>query len=83
MGRSASKRGDGQTVGALGVLYKNTFKQDDSITAPDTYMVGETVCYEQKFDPAPLSPLFCAGMGPPGDEPIKRAQDRDALHARP
>lgn len=37
-------------------------------------MEGETVCYEQEFDLAPLSPLFCAGMGLPEDKPIKRVQ---------
>ena len=49
----------------IAFLHKNTFKQDDWITAPDVYMEGETVCYEQEFDLAPLSPLFCAGMGLP------------------
>ena len=58
----------------IAFLHKNTFKQDDWITAPDTYMDGETVCYEQEFDLAPLSPLFCAGMGLPEDKPIKRTQ---------
>ena len=58
----------------IAFLHKNTFKQDDWITAPDTYMDGETVCYEQEFDLAPLSPLFCAGMGLPEDKPIKRKQ---------
>ena len=58
----------------IAFLHKNTFKQDDWITAPDTYMEGETVCYEQEFDLAPLSPLFCAGMGLPEDKPIKRTQ---------
>mgnify|MGYP003627998672 CR=1 FL=1 len=37
-------------------------------------MEGDTVCYEQEFDLAPLSPLFCAGMGLPEDKPIKRTQ---------
>lgn len=58
----------------IAFLHKNTFKQDDWITAPDTYMEGETICYEQEFDLAPLSPLFCAGMGLPEDKPIKRLQ---------
>lgn len=58
----------------IAFLHKNTFKQDDWITAPDTYMDGETVCYEQEFDLAPLSPLFSAGMGLPEDKPIKRTQ---------
>ena len=58
----------------IAFLHKKTFKQDDWITAPDTYMDGETVCYEQEFDLAPLSPLFCAGMGLPEDKPIKRTQ---------
>ncbi|MEM6308793.1 MAG: aromatic ring-hydroxylating dioxygenase subunit alpha [Pseudomonadota bacterium] len=58
----------------IAFLHKNTFKQDDWITAPDTYMEGDTVCYEQEFDLAPLSPLFCAGMGLPEDKPIKRVQ---------
>ena len=55
-------------------LHANTFKQNDWVTAPDTYMDGETICYEQEFDLAPLSPLFCAGMGLPEDKPIKRKQ---------
>lgn len=58
----------------IAFLHKDTFKQDDWITAPDTYMEGETICYEQEFDLAPLSPLFCAGMGLPEDKPIKRVQ---------
>lgn len=58
----------------IAFVHKNTFKQDDWITAPDTYLDGETVCYEQEFDLAPLSPLFCAGMGLPEDKPIKRKQ---------
>ena len=58
----------------IAFLHKNTFKQDDWIKAPNTYMDGETVCYEQEFDLAPLSPLFCAGMGLPQDKPIKRKQ---------
>ena len=37
-------------------------------------MDGEAVCYEQEFDLAPLSPLFCAGMGLSEDKPIKRKQ---------
>lgn len=55
-------------------LHKNTFKQNDWITAPESFMDGETVCYQQEFDLAPLSPLFCAGMGLPEDKPIKRNQ---------
>lgn len=55
-------------------LHANTFKQNDWVTAPETYMDGETICYEQEFDLAPLSPLFCAGMGLPEDKPIKRKQ---------
>ena len=58
----------------IAFLHKKTFKQDDWITAPDTYLEGETICYEQEFDFAPLSPLFCAGMGLPEDKPIKRVQ---------
>ena len=58
----------------IAFLHKNTFKQDDWIVAPDVYMEGETICYEQEFDLAPLSPLFCAGMGLPEDKPIKRVQ---------
>ena len=58
----------------IAFLHKNTFKQDDWITAPDTYWEGESICYEQEFDLAPLSPLFCAGMGLPEDKPIKRVQ---------
>ena len=58
----------------IAFLHKNTFKQDDWITAPDSFLDGETVTYEQEFDLAPLSPLFCAGMGLPEDKPIKRKQ---------
>jgi len=58
----------------IAFLHKNTFKQNDWVTAPDSYMEGDTLCYEQEFDLAPLSPLFCAGMGLPEDKPIKRVQ---------
>ena len=58
----------------IAFLHKNTFKQNDWIQAPDVYMDGDTVCYKQEFDLAPLSPLFCAGMGLPEDKPIKRVQ---------
>lgn len=58
----------------IAFLHKNTFKQDDWITAPESFLDGETVTYEQEFDLAPLSPLFCAGMGLPEDKPIKRKQ---------
>ena len=58
----------------IAFLHKNTFNQNDWVTPPDHYMEGDTVCYEQDFDLAALSPLFCAGMGLPEDKPIKRAQ---------
>ena len=58
----------------IAFLHKNTFKQNDWITAPDSYLDGETICFEQEFDLAPLSPLFCAGMGLPEDKPILRKQ---------
>ena len=58
----------------IAFLHKNTFKQNDWVTPPDHYMEDDTVCYEQDFDLAPLSPLFCAGMGLPEDKPIKRTQ---------
>ena len=58
----------------IAFLHKNTFKQNDWIDAPETYMEGETVCYRQEFDLAPLSPLFCSGMGLPEDKPIRRVQ---------
>lgn len=58
----------------IAFLHTNTFKQNDWVTAPDSYLEGEMVCYEQEFDLAPLSPLFCAGMGLPEDKPIKRKQ---------
>ncbi len=58
----------------IAFLHKNTFKQNDWVKAPETYMEGETLCYEQAFDPAPLSPLFCAGMGLPEDKPVRRVQ---------
>ncbi|MEO1689242.1 MAG: aromatic ring-hydroxylating dioxygenase subunit alpha [Pseudomonadota bacterium] len=58
----------------IAFLHKNTFKQNDWVTAPDCFLDGETVRYEQEFDLAPLSPLFCAGMGLPEDKPIKRKQ---------
>ena len=58
----------------IAFLHQNTFRQNDWVSPPDTYMDGETICYEQEFDLAPLSPLFCAGMGLPEDKPIKRTQ---------
>ena len=41
----------------IAFLHKNTFKQDDWITAPETYWEGESICYEQEFDLAPF--LLC------------------------
>jgi vanillate O-demethylase monooxygenase subunit len=58
----------------IAFLHKNTFKQNDWVTPPESYLDGDTVCYEQEFDLAPLSPLFCAGMGLPEDKLIKRKQ---------
>ncbi len=58
----------------IAFLHKNTFKQNDWITAPDSFRDGDLVWYEQEFDLAPLSPLFCAGMNLPEDKPIKRKQ---------
>ena len=58
----------------IAFLHKNTFKQDDWITAPDSFRDGDLVWYEQEFDLAPLSPLFCAGMNLPEDKLIKRKQ---------
>lgn len=58
----------------IAFLHRNTFKQNDWVKPPEAFMEGETVCYEQAFDLAPLSPLFCAGMGLPEDKPVKRVQ---------
>ena len=58
----------------IAFLHKNTFKQDDWVEPPEVFMDGDDVCYRQEFDLAPLSPLFCAGMGLPEDKPIKRSQ---------
>ena len=58
----------------IAFLHKNTFKQNDWINAPDSFMEGDVLCYQQEFELAPLSPLFCAGMGLPEDKPVKRVQ---------
>ena len=56
-------------------LHATTFKQNDWVNPPQAFMDGETVVYRQAFDAAPLSPLFCAGMGLPEDKPVERVQE--------
>ncbi|MBY8974511.1 aromatic ring-hydroxylating dioxygenase subunit alpha [Rhodobacteraceae bacterium NNCM2] len=59
----------------IAFLHANTFKQNDWVNPPEAFMDGETVVYRQEFDAAPLSPLFCAGMGLPEDKPVTRVQE--------
>jgi vanillate O-demethylase monooxygenase subunit len=59
----------------IAFLHAKTFKQNDWVNPPKAYMEGETVVYRQAFEPAPLSPLFCAGMGLPEDKPVSRVQE--------
>lgn len=59
----------------IAFLHANTFKQNDWVNPPEAFMDGETVVYRQAFDAAPLSPLFCAGMGLPEDKPVERVQE--------
>lgn len=59
----------------IAFLHATTFKQNDWVNPPEAFMEGDTVVYRQEFDAAPLSPLFCAGMGLPEDKPVKRVQE--------
>ena len=59
----------------IAFLHANTFKQNDWVNPPEAFMDGETIVYRQAFDAAPLSPLFCAGMGLPEDKPVERVQE--------
>ncbi len=59
----------------IAFLHAQTFKQNDWVNPPEAFMDGETVVYRQEFDAAPLSPLFCAGMGLPEDKPVTRVQE--------
>jgi vanillate O-demethylase monooxygenase subunit len=59
----------------IAFLHANTFKQNDWVNPPEAFMDGETVVYRQAFEAAPLSPLFCAGMGLPEDKPVERVQE--------
>ena len=54
----------------IAFLHKNTFKQDDWIVAPDVYMEGETICYEQEFDLAPCRPCSVRGWACPKISPL-------------
>lgn len=58
----------------IAFLHSGTFKQSDWDKPPHVGMEGETVFYEQDFDPAPLSPLFCAGFGFEDGKVVKREQ---------
>lgn len=59
----------------IAFLHTATFKQNDWVNPPEAFMEGETIVYRQAFDAAPLSPLFCAGMGLPEDKPVERVQE--------
>ena len=59
----------------IAFLHANTFKQNDWVNPPEAFMDGDTVVYRQEFAAAPLSPLFCAGMGLPEDKPVERVQE--------
>lgn len=53
-------------------LHQTTFKQNDWDTIPKASIDGDVIRYEQSFDPAPLSPLFCHAMGFGEDEHVAR-----------
>lgn len=55
-------------------LHSDTFKQDDWNNPPTVSKDGDVVMYEQEFDLAPLSPLFCHAMGLSETKPVKRVQ---------
>lgn len=59
----------------IAFLHANTFKQNDWVNPPEAHLEGDTVVYKQAFDAAPLSPLFCSGMGLPEDKPVERVQE--------
>lgn len=56
-------------------LHANTFKQKDWVNPPQASLEGDTIIYRQAFAAAPLSPLFCAGMGLPEDKHVERVQE--------
>ena len=56
-------------------LHATTFRQNDWVNPPEAVIEGETIIYRQAFAAAPLSPLFCAGMGLPEDKPVERVQE--------
>ncbi len=58
----------------IAFLHANTFKQNNWTTVPEICMEGDQVIYRQAFAAAPLSPLFCEGMGLPEDKPVERVQ---------
>ncbi|MBX2880899.1 MAG: aromatic ring-hydroxylating dioxygenase subunit alpha [Granulosicoccus sp.] len=51
-------------------LHSDTFKQDDWNSAPAVTIDGDVVMYEQEFDLAPLTPLFCHAMGLSETKPV-------------
>ena len=55
-------------------LHSKTFKQDDWNSVPVVRSDGDIVTYEQSFDLAPLSPLFCHAMGFSETKRVKREQ---------
>ena len=58
----------------IAFLHANTFKQNDWTTVPEVAIEGDVITYKQAFAAAPLSPLFCEGMGLPEDKPVERVQ---------
>lgn len=55
-------------------LHATTFKQNDWETIPKSSIDGDVITYQQSFDPAPLSPLFCHAMGFSETKPVARTQ---------
>jgi len=50
-------------------LHAKTFRQNDWDTIPKVSIDGDVITYQQSFDPAPLSPLFCHAITQVGTMP--------------
>lgn len=55
-------------------LHAKTFKQNDWDAVPKASIDGDVITYQQSFDPAPLSPLFCHALGFSETKPVGRTQ---------
>lgn len=59
----------------IAFLHAKTFKQGDWENPAQVSMEGDTIIYQQDFEPSPLSPLFCAGFGFEDGKVVKREQE--------